>query len=378
MSDPSPTPAPSEATETADETWKVFPLSAYLGLIKDMAHFSVKSVNSNAEAGGIRLTSAAGLQRPYLSVRTLIGAGQTVSLDYLKNAGTTATLTKQLRAAMVGKAPPEEGPALCNAYRQALDKPMQTGLDQVSPRLRQILLPRPDAPNGYLAVTPLSAAGTASLTSRWVRDHNAARKAGTKDKATHRRIRTATLGFGGSNPQNVGSLIRDLQTLIVAEGPTESPYLRAALALHYKGPELRMPPQAVAAYTVWRAEVMAAHQGQMPTDLPHREAERKTIQAVAQAVMASVEKQCSVLIRHEDRLPWCEQPDGERSLFARDVPAWRKGLLEPGWRHSDWARETGRHLAAAVLHHRNAQGESLGLGDDAREVLGRMIEEVLP
>ncbi|MEN9397524.1 MAG: hypothetical protein RLZ81_2054, partial [Pseudomonadota bacterium] len=72
MSDSTPTPDPSEAPETADEAWKVFPLSAYQALIKDMTHFSVKSVNSNAEAGGIRLTSAAGLQRPYLSVRTLI------------------------------------------------------------------------------------------------------------------------------------------------------------------------------------------------------------------------------------------------------------------------------------------------------------------
>lgn len=377
MSDPSPTPDPSEATETADEAWKVFPLSAYLELIKDMAHFSVKSVNSNAEAGGIRLTSSTALQRPYLSVRTLIGAGQTVALDYLKNAGTTATLTKQLRAAMAGKAPPEESPALCNAYRQALDKPMQTGLDQVSPRLRQILLPRADAPNGYLAVTPLSAAGTASLTSQWVRDHNAARKAGTKDKATHRRIRTATLGFGGSNPQNVGSLIRNLQTLIVAEGPTESPGLRAALALHYKGPELRMPTLAVAAYADWRAEAMTTHQGRMPTDLPHREAEREKIQVLARAVMAAVAKQCSVMARYADRLPPCEQPDGERSLFAQSVPAWRKGLLEPGWRNSDWARETGKHLAAALLHHRNAKGESLGLGDETSVHLGRLIEEVL-
>ena len=377
MSDPRPTPDPSEATETADETWKVFPLSAYLGLIKDMAHFSVKSVNSNAEAGGIRLTSTAALQRPYLAVRTLLGAGQTVELDYLKNAGTTATLTKQLRAAMAGKAPPEEGPTLCAAYMEARDKPMQTGLDQVSPRLRQILLPRPDAPNGYLAVTPLSAAGTASLTSQWVRDHNAARKAGTKDKATHRRIRTATLGFGGSNPQNVGSLIRDLQTLIVAEGPTESPGLRAALALHYKGPELRLPLQVVAAYADWRAEVTAAHAGQMPTDLPHRDAEREKVQAIAQAVMASVEKQCLLLIRHRDRLPSCEQPDGEPSRFAREVPAWRKGLLEPGWRNSDWARETGKHLATALLHHRNAKGESIGMGDETRVHLGRMIEEVL-
>lgn len=366
MSDTSPAPDPSDLTdaiEAGDDSWKVFPLSAYLGLIKDMAHFSAKSVNSNAEAGGIRLTGTAALHRPYLSVRTLLGAGQTVELDYLKNAGTTATLTKQLRVAMAGKAPPEEGPALCNAYRQALDKPMQTGLDQVSPRLRQILLPRPDAPNGYLAITPLSAAGTASLTTRWVRDHNAARKAGTKDKATHRRLRTATLGFGGSNPQNVGSLIRDLQTLIVAEGPTESPGLRAALALHYQGPELRMPAQAVAAYADWRAEAMAAHQGRIPTDLPHRTAEREKLQALARAVMAGVEKQCSVMRRHADRLPLCEQPDGERSLFAPAVPAWRKGLLEAGWRQSDWARETGLHLAAALLHHRNAKGETLGLGD---------------
>lgn len=377
MSDPTPTHDSAQPPETADETWKVFPLSAYLELIQEMSHFSMKTVNSNAEAGGIRLTSASALKLPYLSVRTLIGSGQTVALDYLKDAA-KATRAKQLQIAMTGKAPLDEGPAICAAYQAALDKPMETGLDHVSPRLRQILLPRAAAPNGYLSITPLSAAGTASLTAQWVRDHNAARKAGTKDKASYRRVRTATLGFGGSKPINVGFLTRDLQSLIVAEGPTESPYLRAALALHYKGPELRMPPQAVAAYADWRAEAMAANQGHMPTDLPHRETERKMIQAVAQAVMASVEKQCSVLIRHEDRLPWCEQPDGERSLFARDVPAWRKGLLEPGWRHSDWARETGRHLAAAVLHHRNAQGESLGLGDDAREVLGRMIEEVLP
>ena len=38
---------------------------------------------------------------------------------------------------------------------------------------------------------------------------------------------------------------------------------------------------------------------------------------------------------------------------------------------------TGKHLATALLHHRNAKGESIGMGDETRVHLGRMIEEVL-
>ncbi|MFM2056636.1 MAG: hypothetical protein RLY71_1021 [Pseudomonadota bacterium] len=370
-------PTKQDEADGGDE-WKAFPLSAYQELTRQMAHFSMKAVNSNAEAGGIRLTAAAALHgRPYLSVRTLLGAGQPVAIDYLKNVGSTATLTKQLRAALAGKAPPDEGPAICAAYEQALQKPLQTGTDQLSPRLRQILLPSANAPGGYLAVTPLSAAGTASLTSQWVREHNEAYKAGLKDKATHRRIRTATLGFGGSNPQNVGALIRDLQTLIVVEGPTESPGLRAALALHYQGPELRLPAQAVAAYAEWRRQALAACHGEMPTDLPHRETERGLIQDLMRAVLAAVARQCSVLRQHADRLPVTLQPDGEPSLFAPGVPAWRKGLLETGWRGADWAGVTADQLAAAVLHHRDPKGRTLGLGDANQAHLSGLMKEVL-
>lgn len=376
MLEASPPTAQDEA-DSVDE-WKAFPLSAYQELTRQMAHFSTKAVNSNAQAGGIRLTAAAALHGlPYLSVRTLLGAGQAVAIDYLKNVGSTATLTKQLHAALAGRAPPDEGPAICAAYAQAQQKPLQTGTDQLSPRLRQILLPRANAPGGYLAVTPLSAAGMASLTSQWVREHNAARKAGLKNKATHRRIRTATLGFGGSNPQNVGALIRDLQTLIVVEGPTESPGLRAALALHYQGPELRLPAQSVAAYAEWRRQVVAASHGEMPTDLPHRNAEKALIQDLARAVLATVARQCSVLRQHADRLPTTLQPDGEPSLFASSVPAWRKGLLETGWRGADWARATADQLAAAVLHHRDPKGRTLGLGDANQTYLSGLIEEVL-
>lgn len=366
-----------------ENDWKDFALSKYQEVFKDMGHFSLKAANSNAGAGGIRLDSTSGIRQPYMAVRCLLGSGQEVALDYLKNAGSTATLAKQFRQAMVGKDPSraDQYAAIVRCFREATLQPVQIGTETLSPRLKQVLIPKPGAPGRYVALTPLSSAGLADRIAAWVKTHNDSiseyRKQHRAAHPTLRRLQTSQLGFGGSNPQNVGGLVRSLQKLVVATAPRESARVKRIFALFHREPELRVSRAAMHAYAVWRREAMRENAGKMPSNLAYRQEEADIVRAMARQTVDGFRVPYEQLQDLIDRLPDVRTPDGERSMFREDAPPHLKAIVEPSWRRFDWKRQVALEVARLIVAHRFENGTTLALDDVDREQIAAWIEEAL-
>ena len=64
----------------------------YQQALVESVHHSLKTINSNIEKGGIRLSHSQALDLPYISARTLLADHLLVPTDYQANAGKTATL----------------------------------------------------------------------------------------------------------------------------------------------------------------------------------------------------------------------------------------------------------------------------------------------
>lgn len=65
-----------------EKPWKAYPPETYRNTIAELVHFSSKTVNSNAALAGVRLASDDALDAPYVSARTLMARGVSLSLDY--------------------------------------------------------------------------------------------------------------------------------------------------------------------------------------------------------------------------------------------------------------------------------------------------------
>ena len=73
----------------------------FINALEESVHFSLKTINSNIEKGGIRLSKKQALDFPYLSARTLLNEDFLIPTDYQANAGKTASIFKVVKAAMI-------------------------------------------------------------------------------------------------------------------------------------------------------------------------------------------------------------------------------------------------------------------------------------
>ena len=73
-----------------EKLWKAYPPETYRNTIAELVHFSSKTVNSNAALAGVRLASDDALDAPYVSARTLMARGVSLSLDYGKGGAAVA------------------------------------------------------------------------------------------------------------------------------------------------------------------------------------------------------------------------------------------------------------------------------------------------
>ncbi len=242
---------PEETPDAHEQQgWKTLGETAYRSAAAQLIHFSAKSVNSNARAGGIRLGPSDSLDLPYVSARTALAAGWSISTDYTANSGTTATAVKQMRAVergAIGEAAAHEVALIEALHRDVRSSRLELGLEPVDARLRQILIPHPEAPGGYMAMTPITAGGLCEILlgkDGLVTQHNAEsdalRKQGGREGTAPLTIRRANLGIGGANPQNVGALVRSMQRPILAPSPRPKAGLRLAFRVYHKGIDL--PP----------------------------------------------------------------------------------------------------------------------------------------
>lgn len=142
-------------------TWKTFTPEKYREETGRLVHFNAKTVNSNAALVGIRLEPEAALDLPYISLRTLLGGGFTFPLDYAEGGAAVAGIMKQINliladAPEAAAAGPEEKAAVKEGIREARSSAYSTGTKRVDHRLRQVLIPKADAADGYVSMTPIT------------------------------------------------------------------------------------------------------------------------------------------------------------------------------------------------------------------------------
>lgn len=363
----------STATSTPDE-WKDFPHAAYEKAGADLVHHSFKTINSNIPPGGVRLTAAHALDLPYVSGRTLLAAGERLALDYVANAGQTATLVKQLHQVIEGatNVPDEEATRLRALLDRTMTTSHETGTDKVSIRARQVLLPRMDG--SYIAFSPAPSGGVARrFREGWNAHEEARQKQTEKNTPQHVRIPRAVFGLGGSNPQNVGSLVRDMQRPLVFFPPRESRHLRHALSLHFRGLTLRLPHKDVCAFRDWHAACRTRHGGSIPTDMDTRDEEIVYVQRIAARVLCAGEEALAVLKQHIGDLP-----NGGIPLVAASVDPTIRGLIDPALRDREWPRALAEQLSRRLTDYqfRDDKGGFQFDQADLHKLQG-MIEEML-
>ena len=136
----------------------------------------------------------------------------------------------------------------------------------------------------YVAVTPLNAAGLSELIGQRVAADIAQKKA-REEKPQYRN--RALLGYGGSNPQNVGRWVRSMGRAMVFDSPTEEPAVRKAYAIFYNGLQLReqLKPQ-LDAYAQWRHKELVVNRGRMNGDLVSRSQEAALLTDIANRALA--------------------------------------------------------------------------------------------
>ncbi len=348
--------------------WVSLPHELYAATCAELVTFSHKTVNSNAPAGGIRLAPEQGLKLPYVSARTLLGAGEALALDYMGNAS-KAKIMGQLRQLQEGtaKAPPDEAKRILATLEIATAQGAQFGTDKVPLRLRQLLLPRQD---GYVAVTPESAAGLCRKVWSKVRQHNERLK--EMQDATQRKIPVAVFGLGGSKSLNVGFLASDMQRPLVFFAPPENRQVKAILALHFQGVRIRLPRPLLRAFRDWCVDCRRRHGGLIPTNMATRDEEIVHIRRIARVVLAQGEAARQRLLAHLDVLP-----AGGSPLVAAEATPLNRGLVDPELRDKDWPRTFALHLAGLIADHRFGDGQEEFQFEQADiHELQAMIEEV--
>jgi hypothetical protein len=380
--------------------WESFDATVYESTAQGLVHHSFKSVNSNASGGGVRLSSDSALRLPYVSARTLMACGVALDLDYTANTGKVARVVKQMRAVArntpLGSLAPEDERAVINRVLGNLGaSQFETGTDHVDLRMRQILLPR--GGGDYVSFTPVSASGLSSLLfdidAGLVTMHNqrAAEEAKQssrdrekdRERPRLRRIRRAQLGIGGSNPQNVGALVRTMQRPLFVPGPSGAHSLRAAFAIYYRGIELPFARDLVDQYNTQRASL---HDGsQRGTRAEAREAEEMWIRRVAAYYHAVGTEALEVLLAFESALPkehlLAGTLQGAHELVSRAVSPSIRGLIDPRLRGEVWYSHAARDVIERLTQERRTvEGESVAilvLDGAARVKLATLLEGAL-
>lgn len=358
-----------------DWKWKSFTPEEYQAEIGRGVHFTIKGVNTNAAACGVRLGLKSGRSDPYISMVTTLSEECRFPLDYTSNRGSLATVFKQVSnvagwddAAPHPDTPPAERAATLEALRtaQATNHLEQEEGAPISPRARQVLFP--DGQNGYVALIPLSAPAFAgAMHQRWQAWREARESAGSKNRLKYP-LRRAFMGFGGTNPQNAGRLIRQMQTPFVFSGPTENPEVRSAYAIHFRGASLRLPPEQMQAYRTWREQIV--RDGHIPTEVKLREQEAAILAELSRILLHRGQRARDLLEKYKEKLP-----NGGEPLLdpgADPVPA---GLVEPSQRPRGWPRAFAEQLARFIAEHKFTDGRTLALDAPAVRQLAQWIED---
>ena len=376
----------------------------YQQALAESVHYSLKTVNSNIEKGGIRLAQSHALNLPYISARTLLADDFLVPTDYQANAGKTATLFKVVKAAQLDEELSEadeefkQNVALLKPHlNKIFEQPFTAGLDIIDIRMRQLLIPKN---NEYLSISPLSAAGLNLLINTEVDALKEQRKAEGKNTKL-KNIKTAVLGIGGSNPQNVGSLVRSMQRPLVLDSPTQDPETRLAFQYFYKGFDYQISNayinramyQELTEYAKSLIEQQKLslkvgfheHGIHAPfSNMQTRAAELTTIQKVVDDVLQQGQDILQILKSVANDLPSLKVLERKSRWSHPRVSLIAQGLINPELQQfEDWQQFFADDLARRITKHSYWKKEIKNTVDislseaDAKSFLSRRIQELL-
>ncbi len=361
--------------------------------LKKSVHFSIKTINSNAESGGIRLSKSQELDLPYISARTLLNEGLMIPTDYQGNAQ-KARVFKVIKAMMLNEDISKQEldfqqqvvkltPELATLF----DKPYQENLSYINPRVRQLLIPK----NGkYLSISPISSAGVNYLFNQEVDDIEQQIK--EKDADFHN-LQMAVFGIGGSNPQNVGGLVREMQRPIVLSAPKIDNHSRQALAIFYRGfhyyinkdlltdwanlLNIQLDKTAKNPIKNWHEKTVYSPS----SDMKVRAKEKNYLQNIVKSILRQGDFHRQNLMKCVDILPSLDELPRQSFWSSPEVDYITQGLIEPKLRDDSWRHEFAKNLAQRIIIGKiqsdDNQLVSHSLDDNARYRLIRYILEEL-
>ena len=311
-----------------EKLWKAYPPETYRNTIAELVHFSSKTVNSNAALAGVRLASDDALDAPYVSARTLMARGVSLSLDYGKGGAAVAGICKQVNAVVRGNpfaeaASSEERRAIEDAMTGACSSAFSVGVEHVDHRLRQILIPKEGAEGGYVSMTPMTAGGICELLfekdNGLVPRHNAACE--EEGKRTGKPENGEEVGHGLDN------------------GESATP-------------------------------------GR--TDLKAREEEEALLGNIAAAVLQRADEAREMLRDYAVMLPQEQNPETGTEALVSPVlrPIAMRGLLDPALRDSTWPRDMAWLVIGGMEHASYANGNRVMVLDvTATATVAGLLEE---
>ncbi|WP_139851757.1 hypothetical protein [Acinetobacter pullicarnis] len=385
-------------------------INIYQQALAESVHFSFKTINSNIEKGGLRLSDAQALDLPYISARTLLADGLLIPTDYQANAGKTATLFKVVKATLLDEDLTEATPefqenvaALKPQIKSVFQTAYAAGTEHINVRMRQLLIPlnKQDQINQqYLSISPLSAAGVNYLLNIEVDLLKEQRKTEVKTSKL-KNIQTAVFGIGGANPQNVGSLVRAMQRPLVMAAPSLNPQSRLAFQYFYKGFEYNISNAYINPALYLELRQYAAdleQQAQLSHDLGFaaqdihskfsnlrsRQKEVSRLEIIVQDVLAQGQNIYQALKSIESNLPSLKTLDRTSFWNHPEVSLLIQGLINPELQNfEDWQILFANDLSLKIVNHQywntkiNASVDIALDQTSARNFLSRRIQELL-
>ncbi|MBT2770717.1 hypothetical protein J7J47_00530 [Halomonas sp. ISL-60] len=345
-------PTTSKAPE-----WKPFTEDQYRDAIFRLVHFSTKTINSNAKAVGIRLSKANARSQPYVCASSVLASGHSLPLDYLTNSGPAATITKQVEQILANDLPaaidPEEVTAVKQMHQEASQVAFETGMGKVSPRVRQLFLPCDDG--DYVTITPITSSGLTAIVreqtranlERW-REHKE-RQEQQPNPTGIRRLRTAYLGFGGDNAQNIGRLPNRgfVQYPLFFSAPRIGKGVREQYLAAHRGVWPLLNPIIMREMRDTLMPIKLREGGELPSNLKTRELIDQFVKRLINSLLQRAE------LASQEALEILSPEAGSETGQPSDIdwshlPIIQQGLLSPDARNRHWRQELTNQLTQAI------------------------------
>jgi hypothetical protein len=363
-------PKNSKKSKEKEKPWKSFSKEEYQELDELLVHFSFKSVNTNSRAGGIRLSPVRKLKLPYISLQTLQAEGECFELDYITNVKTNAAKTAQLSRFVEGKNSILEGTAEERKFLQEVSEAIyssgkELNTDVLDPRLRQILLPH--FQHSYISVTPLPSASFClklNVEKNFYLEQNGIQK----EKRLFYSYRRSVMGYGGSNSQNAGRLIREMQTSLPLSFPIEDEAIRKAYALHYSGIQPRITRKQMEEYRHFRKKVITPEG--IFSNMKLRAEEKQIFTNIVAFLLHQGEEAYQFLVNYKTMLP-------AEDILSKNVEIIAQGMIVKEKRTKAWREALAEKIVYLLETYSGDKEGGIALNKSAESVIKGWIMEEL-